>query len=160
MLLRPISDADVASVLDLNAASVDALSPLDGARLADLRALTTTADVVDVEGEVAAFVLVFGASVAYDSVNYRWFGARYPDFAYLDRIVVGERWRRRGIGRLVYDAVEQTVGPRGRVVCEVYAEPPNHASLAFHRDRGYVEVGRVEQENGKVTAMLVKELAG
>jgi predicted GNAT superfamily acetyltransferase len=32
------------------------------------------------------------------------------------------------------------------------------ASLAFHAARGYVEVGRLLQTNGKTCSMLVKEL--
>jgi len=41
---------------------------------------------------------------------------------------------------------------------EVYAEPPNVGSLAFHAAREYVEVGRRVQANGKVAAMFVKQL--
>jgi uncharacterized protein len=160
MHLRPARDADNAAILALNAASVDSLSPLDEAGLRRLRPIALRADVVEVDGEVAAFVLVLGPSSDYDSDNYRWFLQRFDDFCYLDRIVVGERWRRRGIGRMVYDAMEQVALTHRRLTCEVNAEPPNHASLAFHAARGYVEVGRLDHGGGKVTAMLSKELAG
>jgi len=161
--LRPATAADQAAVLALNAASVEALSPLDGTHLEALAARAARYDVVEVDGEVAAFVLVFAPGADYNSDNYRWFDERYTDFCYLDRIVVGERWRRRGIGRLVYDAIEAFSTPHGRLTCEVNAEPPNHASLAFHAARGYVEVGRLthaDPRGGKTTAMLSKELSG
>jgi predicted GNAT superfamily acetyltransferase len=45
-----------------------------------------------------------------------------------------------------------------RMVCEVNVLPPNPASLAFHRSRGYVEVGRLTHGQGKVVALLSKEL--
>jgi predicted GNAT superfamily acetyltransferase len=42
------------------------------------------------------------------------------------------------------------------VTLEVYAEPPNAPSLAFHAARGYEEIGRLPQANGKIAAMLIK----
>jgi uncharacterized protein len=157
--LRPMSDADTAAVLALNEASVEMLAPLDIERLAWLRSFATRADVVVTDsGDVAAFVLVFGPGTTYDSDNYRWFGKRYDDFCYLDRIAVGGPWRRQGIGGLIYDEMEAAAARHGRLACEVNAVPPNHASLAFHAARGYVEVGRLTHDDGKVTAMLVKEL--
>src|SRR5699024_584949 len=95
---------------------------------------------------------------SYDSRNYRWFSDRYTDFGYLDRVVVSPAHRRRGVGTLLYDALEQAATPRGRMALEVYVEPPNKVSLAFHHNRSYVEVGRVEQEGGKLAAMMVKPL--
>jgi predicted GNAT superfamily acetyltransferase len=38
----------------------------------------------------------------------------------------------------------------------VYVDPPNEASLEFHGRRGYVEVGRLLQDNGKTVVLLVK----
>ncbi|HEV8054871.1 MAG TPA: GNAT family N-acetyltransferase [Nocardioidaceae bacterium] len=161
MLLRAMTDADTAAVLALNAASVDDLSPLDAERLAVLRSLAVGADVVQVDHEVAAFVLLFGPDAAYDSANFDWFRQRYGEqFLYLDRIAVGQPYRRRGIGALVYAAAERRATPYRRLVCEVNAEPPNDTSLAFHRARGFTEVGRREQGAGKVCAMFAKALAG
>jgi uncharacterized protein len=160
MHLRPARDDDAGAILALNAASVDSLSPLDEEGLRRLRPMALRADVVETDGDVAAFVLVLGPHAGYDSDNYRWFAERFDDFCYLDRIVVGERWRRRGIGRMVYDEMERIAVPHRRLTCEVNAEPPNHASLSFHAARGYVEVGRLDHGGGKVTAMMSKELAG
>jgi predicted GNAT superfamily acetyltransferase len=107
---------------------------------------------------VAGFVLVFGSGTDYDSENYRWFSRRYPDgFHYLDRIVLDERFRRRGLGRRVYGAVEADAAAHGRLVLEVNLEPPNDPSLAFHRARGFVEVGRLAN-GGKVVALMEKQI--
>jgi uncharacterized protein len=159
VLLRAMTDADTYAVLSLNATSVDVTGPLDTDRLAKLRAMAARADVVEVDGWVAAFALVLPADADYDSPNFAWFRERYGrDFLYLDRVVVSEVNRRSGIGGLIYDAAEADARTAGRLACEVNAEPPNEASLAFHAHRGYVEAGRLTHDSGKVTAMFVKEL--
>ncbi len=160
MKLRPIEEADVAAVLKLNQLSVDATSPLDADRLRQLIDWSTHAHVLDGDRGLVAFFLVFAHDSEYDSANFAWFVDRYPEgFLYLDRIIVAEEQRRRGIGSLIYSAVETQATP-GRLTCEVVCEPPNTASLAFHRSRGFVEVGRLPQPSGTVCSMLVKELPG
>ncbi len=77
---------------------------------------------------------------------------------YLDRVVVAPQYRRRGVGTLIYDAAEERARARGRMALEVYVDPPNAPSLTFHERRGYGEVGRLVQANGKACSMLVKEL--
>jgi uncharacterized protein len=158
--LRPYSSSDAASVLALNQANLDGVGPLDPERLRWLVTMTSQALVAEDDGTLAGFALVFPPRTAYDSSNYAWFGERWRDFGYLDRIVVAPTHRRRGIAGLLYDAAEEGARPSGRLLCEVYVEPPNEASLAFHAARGYTEVGRLLQANGKTCTMLAKELTG
>ncbi len=80
-----------------------------------------------------------------------------PRFYYLDRVVLDDRVRRRGLASRVYDAVEARARPFGRLAVEVVSEPPNEPSLAFHAGRGFAEVARAGG-GGKQVAMLVKEL--
>ncbi len=84
-------------------------------------------------------MLTFASGSAYDGENFAWFGERYRDFRYLDRIVIHADFRRRGLGTRVYDELED--GP-AMLALEVNLDPPNEPSLAFHRSRGYEEVGR------------------
>ena len=158
--LRPVEPRDHAAVLDLNERHVELLSPMDADRLAALLDLTDLALVVEADGEVAGFTLCFAPGTDYDSHNYRWYADRFggDDFYYLDRVVVDDRFRRRGIGGLVYDAVEARAGAFGWLALEVNSAPPNEASLAFHAHRGFVEVGRLGDPGSKEVAMLVKEL--
>ncbi len=158
MQLRPYGPTDAGAVLALNQGALEAVSRLDGARLDTLVGLADRAVVVGDGDTLAGFALVFAPGCAYDSVNYAWFGERYDDFRYIDRVVVAPAHRRRGVGTLLYDHVEEAARPAGRTACEVYAEPPNIASLGFHAVRGYVDVGRLAQTGGKTCAMLVKEL--
>jgi len=159
VVLRAVTESDVPFVLDLNARNVARLSPLDAGRLAQLRGWADRTDVVLLDGQPAGFVVTVGPGTDYDSANYRWFVDRFGDsFYYLDRIVVDDRFRRSGIGRAVYDELERHATPYSRMALEVDVEPPNEASLAFHRDRGYQPVGRLAG-GGKAAALMVLELA-
>ena len=154
--LRPIVAADHAEVLALNERHVELLSPLDQARLLELQAAADRASVLECDGRFAGFVITFAAGSAYDGENFAWFAERYPDFGYLDRVVVHEDFLRRGLASAAYDELEAScAGPV--FTLEVNVDPPNEPSLAFHRARGYVEVGR-RMSGGHLVAMLVKQL--
>lgn len=155
-LLRPISTADHAEVLSLNERHVELLSPLDQARLLELQSAAHRASVLECDGRFAGFVITFAAGSAYDGENFAWFGERYEDFCYLDRVVVHEDFLRRGLASAAYDELESGCG-RPVFTLEVNVDPPNEPSLAFHRARGYVEVGR-RMSDGHLVAMLAKHL--
>lgn len=149
---------DAEAVLALNQSHLDAVGPLDAARLTELVELAERVLVADDAGTVAGFVVLIGPDTAYDSPNYRWFVAQQPSFLYLDRVVIAPTHRRRKVGTALYAAAEELAAPYGAMALEVYVVPPNEGSLAFHAGRGYVEAGRLEQHNGKTAAMLVKPL--
>jgi predicted GNAT superfamily acetyltransferase len=140
-VLRPLTPADHAEVLALNERNVELLAPLDEARLVQLVGWADTAAAIAVDVGFAGFVLTFASGSGYDGENFSWFCERYPDVAYLDRVVIHEDFRRRGLATLVYDELESTCG-RPIFALEVNIEPPNEPSLAFHRARGFREVGR------------------
>lgn len=155
--LRRITEADHDRVLALNERNVEALAPMDAARLRELDGLADRFDVLDVDGAFAGFVVTFGPGTGYDSENYRWFSERFGDrFYYLDRIVLHEDFRRRGLGGFVYDELEQVAAAHDRLALEVNLVPRNDASLAFHAARGYVEVGRLGDEAHLVSLMEKK----
>lgn len=93
------------------------------------------------------------AGTTYDSLNYRWFTDQGREFYYLDRIVLREEYRRRGLGGSVYDELERVATPYGRLCLEVNLLPRNEASLAFHARRGYVEVGQLGDDEHRVSLM-------
>jgi predicted GNAT superfamily acetyltransferase len=157
-LLRPIAARDVPDVLALNEANVELLAPMDADRLAALQGWSSRADVIEVEGAFAGFVITMGPGTDYDSPNYRWFAERYgAGFHYLDRIVLDDAFRRLGLASAVYEVVEADAAAVGCLTLEVNAEPPNPASLAFHAGRGYAEVGRLGSP-GKTVALMAKRL--
>src|SRR4051812_50018142 len=115
---------------------------MDEARLHELRRIADRFDVLDVDGAFAGFVITFAPDAGYDSENYRWFSARHSNFYYLDRIVLHESFRRRGLGGFVYDEMERVAAPYQRLDLEGNLVPRNDASLAFHARRGDGEGGR------------------
>lgn len=162
MTTRPATAGDLPAILDLNAASVAALSPLDDAALRALDAQAALHLVVEDAGTVAAFVLALREGAAYASPNYRWFAARYPRFLYVDRVVVGQGWRRQGLGRALYAAVFAAARAAGvpRVCCEYDLVPPNPDSARFHAAMGFREVGRQAAAGGaKEVSLQVAALA-
>jgi predicted GNAT superfamily acetyltransferase len=155
-VLRPITSADHAEVLALNEQNVELLAPLDGERLVQLQSWADTAAVIDVDGVFAGFVLTFLAGSAYDGENFGWFSDRFGDFCYLDRIVIHDDFRRRGLGSQVYDALESSCG-RPLFALEVNLDPPNEGSLAFHRARDFAEVGQ-RVSGGHLVSLFLKTL--
>jgi predicted GNAT superfamily acetyltransferase len=160
MRLRDVTEADHPRLLELNAESVQMLSELDEQRLGFILSLPGRSLVAELDGEVAGFAIAIAQGTGYDSDNYRWFSERYGRFLYLDRIAVDASSRRRGLGGALYDAMEATAAACGRMVCEVNVEPLNEVSLAFHRARGYEEVGRLTHGTVRTVALLSKELQG
>lgn len=162
--VAPIGPHHLDVVAGLNDREVPRVSPLgpDG-----LRSLLPACDLgvvaTDEDGAVAGFVLAIAPGAPYESVNYRWFDARGDDFLYVDRVVVAATHRRRGVATKLYDAVvaRARATARDRVTCEVNIRPANDASLAMHRDRGFVELGRQDTTGGTLTvALLSLDVAG
>jgi predicted GNAT superfamily acetyltransferase len=155
-MIRDAVPGDFPAILALNAESVHFLSALDAARLRHLHAQAAYHRVVDVHGEVAAFLLAFREGTDYDSPNYRWFAQRYSEFLYIDRIVVSAAQQGRGLGALLYDDI-LAFAARTRVAqltCEFDLDPPNPASAKFHQRYGFREVGRQWLGGGKKQVSL------
>jgi len=164
MQLTPIDGTDralVEELLVLNNDAVPAVGELDLDRLVRLIEISTTALVAHDDAAVAGFCLVLDPDTDYTSVNYRWFGDRYTNFAYLDRVVVAPEHRGRGVGRALYEHVEADARRAARAwfCLEVNLRPRNDESLAFHDRLGFVEVGQQETDYGSLVSMQARELS-
>jgi len=53
--------------------------------------------VAEEDGKQAGFLMAISPKVDYDSKNFLWFRERVPDFAYVDRVIINPKFRRRGI---------------------------------------------------------------
>ena len=94
------------------------------------------------DGRQAGVVVVLGDNCGYDSSYYRWFTERYRNFLYIDRIVVADWTRGRGVAQALYQAIDRLAAEQQMaVVADVYSEPPNTPSLNFHRKMGFEEIG-------------------
>lgn len=160
-ILRDGDAADLEAIHALNQANDPHVNALSPEALRAIVAESALLRVATVDGEVVAFVLALAPRADYASANFRWFRERYAAFLYVDRIAVELRQRGRGIGAMLYDAVEARAVALGMplIACEVNLRPPNPESLAFHAHRGFVEVGRQDTEGGaKTVALLAKHV--
>lgn len=158
--LEPENPAELTRLLRMNNAAVPAVNELTGDQLRELIETATAAIAVvatDSPAEALGFILAFAPGAAYESENYRWFEARGTDFLYVDRIIVAEGARNRGLGPLLYDAVYTAAraAHAQEITCEVNVEPPNPGSLAFHERLGFERVGTLSTKADTVVVALL-----
>jgi predicted GNAT superfamily acetyltransferase len=150
-----LAGVDGEALLALNNAHAVELSWLEPEKLAHLVGQAFAARRV---GAADALLLTFDQTADYDSVNYLWFRERYPAFVYVDRVVVADSARGRGLARRLYDDLFAAAKAAGheRIVCEVNSDPPNPASDRFHAALGFVAVGTAEIHGGKKTVTYLE----
>ena len=158
--LDKVASKDLVTLLDLNEAAVphvNSISLEDFGWFVDKAAYFRVARL---DGGIAGFLIALMPGTSYGSSNYRWFCARYPKFVYIDRIVIAERARRFGVGRLLYDDVAAfALQTAPLLTCEVNIRPHNEASLKFHERLGFVNAGFQDTENGtKTVSLMTKKL--
>lgn len=142
---------------DLNQAHAVELSSLTRAEFERLIAQAFFAASV----EQGALMLTFDEAADYDSPNFLWFREKYDRFVYVDRIVVAESHRGRGIARVLYDAlfVRARAAGHTRIVAEVNSDPPNPGSDAFHAQMGFETVGEARlADRGKSVRYIARSV--
>ncbi|MHB8446631.1 MAG: GNAT family N-acetyltransferase [Rudaea sp.] len=162
-MIRDAAPQDFAAIIALNDGVVHFTSAMDAPRLRHLHAQAAYHRVVEIEGTVAAFLLAFREGADYDSPNYRWFCGHYPQFLYIDRIVVASAARGRRLGIQLYEDIFAFAAhtQAQRLTCEFDIDPPNPVSRKFHTRFGFREVGTQWLVGGKKQVSLqVREIAG
>ena len=111
---------------------------------------------VELNDQPAGFLIAFEPQADYGSLNFLWFKKRYPNFVYIDRIVIAAEARRKGVASALYRDLEDFAVQRHipRMACEYNLRPPNEISRQFHQRYGFTEVGTQQTENGKKTVSL------
>ncbi len=112
--------------------------------------------VIEGQGSIQAFLLAFREGAAYDSINYRWFATRYPEFLYIDRVVVSDAAKGQGLATALYQAAFKHARATSVpvITCEFDVDPPNPVSAGLHAKFGFREVGRQRVAGGKKTVSL------
>ncbi len=129
MLLRDATPQDFPAVLALNLAFEQFLSPMNAARLMLLHRQAQYHRVIEIDGQVAAFLLAFRENAVYDSSNYHWFSHYFgvQPFVYIDRVVIAAQYQGRSFGKALYEdlfAFAKQAGAQ-HVACEYDISPPN-----------------------------------
>ena len=160
IVVRDVREHELDSVLALNNAAGPAILPLDAARLRHFFDTAEYFRVAERDGAIAGFLIGVGSHTNHDSSNFRWFCERYPNFFYIDRIVVASRRRGGGVGRAFYaDAQSYAELRYPQMACEVFLEGTNDPALLFHGSFGFHEVGQHVMDEADVrAAMLMKPL--
>jgi predicted GNAT superfamily acetyltransferase len=160
--LRPISIADRADILRINAGSRPAVAALDRAELDRLLALGEGHRVaVAGDGAVVAYMLVFAHTCAYEAEEFQYFLAHLQQpFLYVDQLAVDPGRNRSGIGSRLYAALLELARKRQIewLCCEVNTSPPNPASLDFHRHLGFTAMGNGDTLDGRRVTFLVRKV--
>ena len=160
LTVRDVQAHELDAILALNNAAGSTILPLDGQGIARLAGYASYLRVAEADGQIAGFLLALREGTPYDSPNYHWFSERYPEFVYIDRIVIARPFRRLGLGRVFYADVTSFAEVRVPVLtCEVFLEPRDDISVLFHGTYGFQEVGQQTMPGlGRRVALLAKDL--
>lgn len=158
--IRDVRETELDSVLALNNAVGPRILSLDASRLRWFYANASYFRVAEVDGIIAGFLIAMRENTAHTSANFLWFRERYPEFLYVDRIVIAESYRRDGLGRILYCDVTSYAELRVPLLtCEVFLEPRDDAAVLFHGTYGFNEVGQhLMAEVGRPVSLLAKPL--
>lgn len=160
-MIRKALKKDYDEILRLNQADVEMLSPLDYELLEKMSSLTDVFNVFKIEGKVVGFIMAFKDGCEYWSDNYHWFLDNYTNFLYIDRIVVDENHRKKGIAQKLYENLfEHALNEDYDLVCaEIDIEPEyNHQSIRFHEKMGFHEVGTRVSKQTLTVSLQLKEI--
>ena len=160
ILIRDVREHELDLVLALNNAAGPGILPMDAAKLRYFWERAEYFRVAEKDGLLAGFLVALGQDAEHDSPNFRWFHERYPEFLYIDRIVVASTRRGAGVGRVFYGDVQSFAEVRSpRLAAEVFLEGSSHPALLFHGCLGFRDVGQQVMPGPALrAAMLVKEL--
>jgi len=160
MVIRDVREHELDSVLALNNAAGAGILPIDADRLRFFWRHAAYFRVAETDGHLAGFLIALMPDANYDSPNFIWFRERYPEFVYIDRIVIAGAHRGAGLGRIFYADVQSFAEVRSPLIaCEVFVTGGRDPALLFHGSFGFHEVGQqVVPGIDLRAAYLVKEL--
>jgi predicted GNAT superfamily acetyltransferase len=160
IVIRDVREHELDLVLALNNAAGPGILPMDAAKLRFFWEHADYFRVAEKDGLMAGFLVALSHEAAHDSPNFLWFRERYPEFLYIDRIVVASTRRGTGVGRVFYADVQSYAELHvPQLAAEVFLESSSHPALLFHGSFGFREVGQQVMAGTCLrAAMLVKEL--
>ena len=160
LIIRNVRHSDLDAVLVLNQSEVPHVGSVDAPKMRWYADNASYFRVALAGGQIDAYLVGFLPGSDYSSPNYRWFGDRYENFAYIDRVAVATSARRTGIATRLYNDFAAAMRPTASVMtCEVNIRPPNPSSMDFHRRLGFEQVGSLASDSDdKEVAMLLKQL--
>jgi predicted GNAT superfamily acetyltransferase len=157
-MFRTLVADDLDAVWEINQENVPAVGEESIESLGEIVASSEIALGVLEDDRIVGFCLVLPPGASYNSPNYRYFAARYQDFAYLDRVAFRASHQGRGLGSTLYRELESRLD-RPLLTLEVNVVPPNEGSMRFHLRSGFVELEQRETRPGKLVSLMIKQLS-
>lgn len=161
-MIRKALKKDYIEILKLNQNDVEMLSPLDDDLLSKMDGLSEIFQVIEQDGKVVGFILAFKDGCEYWSDNYQWFLSNYSNFIYVDRIVINENYRKRGLAQELYENLfDYALKNSYDIVCaEIDIEPEyNRPSMCFHKKMGFREVGTRISKQTLTVSLQINEIS-
>ena len=157
-LLRDATPGDIDAIFRINADALPGVAELTPEYFEHLMSVCALFRLIELKERVAGYLCAMDRFATYDGAEFQWFREHVGEsFLYVDQVAVGRCYRGNGLGRALYDDLEHYSHRNGidTLVCEVNYEPVNAASQAFHRQRGFSEVGRMNTR-GVIVSLLAK----
>ena len=131
------------TIYDLNQSNTPEVGSLDSVKhLKSLLSLSSNNLFISLDNEIIGFIVCFREGSNYQSLNYKFFSKNETKFLYIDRVVIKELHRRKGIGKSLYRNIESiSISKNIPLCCEVNIEPLNQPSIDFHNNFGFHKIG-------------------
>ena len=158
MLIRIAEKSDLPIIQEMNESAIPHVNSVTTSEFETFMNICSYFFVIeDSQHSVAGFMLVIGPGEEYDSINYQFFENNYPSFDYVDRIVIGEKYRGKGYGKELYTHLIKS-SMQSIITCEINIKPPNPLSMSFHQKLGFKQVGKQATEGGlKQVSLMARE---
>ena len=160
-LIRNVDLNDIDKIIKINELSVPAVNSISRNKFEWFIKNSIYFKLIESPGyEIKGFLLVLNQAIDYESLNYNWFKQRNKKFVYIDRISILDKFKRNGLGRMLYQDLEIRVKSDYDIIaCEYNLKPMNHESEKFHKSTGFKQVGELITHNGnKEVALMLKQI--
>ena len=139
-------------IYELNQSNTPEVGSLDSIKhLKSLLSLSSNNLFISLDNEIIGFTVCFREGSNYQSLNYKFFSKNETKFLYIDRVVIKELHRRKGIGKSLYRNIESiSISKNIPLCCEVNIEPLNQPSIDFHNNFGFHKIGSYDFDDHSV----------
>ena len=139
-------------IYDLNQSNTPEVGSLDSVKhLKSLLSQSSNNLFISLDNEIIGFIVCFREGSNYQSVNYKFFSKTETKFLYIDRVVIKDLHRRKGIGKYLYSYIESiSIYENIPLCCEVNIEPLNQPSIDFHINFGFHKIGSYDFDDHSV----------
>ncbi len=147
--LENYNSSNLKWLVELNNQCVPMVDPHDEKSMSINLSYCCSTLIASKDGAPLGAVMLMREGTQYHSRSYAWHSIQNVQHLYVDRIIVSDKARGLGIGRLLYQEAMKTAKiAKIPLTAEVNTIPDNPQSHAFHLALGFNAVGEIEHEPG------------